>query len=235
MTEHGLMDFDALHGGGGANLGADGPRLTAAPWQLGEPQPIIVELAEQGAFRGSVLDCGCWVGDNAVYLASRGARVTAVDIAASAIEQGRAKAADQGVEVDFHVGDATVLDNVGGGFDTVLDSAMMHCLSDEDRQKWMAAAHRVAGPGARLHVLCFPDFVAGAFPMPGNIDEASLRRDIGRWWHIDGMELRRYTTNLPPQMLRDLVPDASMELAVDDGQGRSLLPIWHIAATRIDE
>jgi SAM-dependent methyltransferase len=232
MAENGLMDFDALHGTGGANLGADGPVLQVAPWQLDEPQPLIVELADRGEFRGRVLDGGCWVGDNAVFLAGRGLDVTAVDIAPSAIEQARAKAAAAGVDVDFRVADATVLDGLDGGFDTVLDSAMMHCLSDADRQSWLAAAHRVSVPGARLHVLCFPDFVAGAFPLPGNIDEASLRRDIGVRWDIDGMEIRRYTTNLAPAVLRDLVPNASMELAVDDGRGRSLLPIWHITATR---
>ena len=233
MTEHGLMDFDALHGGG-ADLGPDGPHLEAAPWQLDEPQPLIVELAAQGAFQGPVLDCGCWVGDNALHLASLGLSVTAVDIAASAISTAQAKASAQGLTVDFRVSDATTLSDVGSGFATVLDSAMMHCLSDSDRQAYLAAAHRVTAPGARLHILCFPDFVAGAFPMPGNIDEASLRRDIGALWDIDHMELRRYTTNLPPATLLALVPDASMELAVDDGQGRSLLPIWHISATRRD-
>lgn len=232
MTDHGLMDFDALHGGGGANLGADGPRLDVAPWQLDEPQPLIVELADKDEFRGPVLDLGCWVGDNALLLAARGFEVTAVDIAASAIEQARAKASARGLDVDFRVGDATVLDGISAGYNTVLDSAMMHCLSDTDRQAYLAAAHRVAAPGARLHVLCFPDFVAGAFPMPGNLDEASLRRDIEVHWSIDHMEVRRYTTNMDPAGLKDLVPDASMELAVDDGQGRSLLPIWHITATR---
>jgi hypothetical protein len=47
-----------------------------------------------------------------------------------------------------------------------------------------------------------------------------------------GGPVRRYTTDMDPAALRDLVPEASMELAVDDGRGRSLLPIWHIAATR---
>ena len=49
MTEH-LMDFDALHGQGATN----GPVLSAAPWQLDEPQPLIVELADQGPFAGPV-------------------------------------------------------------------------------------------------------------------------------------------------------------------------------------
>jgi len=233
MTEH-LMDFDALHGQGAA-LGPDGPVLESAPWQLDEPQPLIIELADQGQFVGPVLDCGCWVGDNALFLASRGLSVTAVDISPSAISSAQAKASARGgLAVDFRVSDATVLDGLTPGFATVLDSALMHCLSDSQRVSYLAAIHRLSTPGARLHVLCFPDFVAGAFPMPGHLDEASLRRDIGQLWHIDQMEIRHYTTNLPPSALRSLVPTASMSLATDDGLGRSLLPIWHISATRRD-
>jgi SAM-dependent methyltransferase len=230
MTEH-LMDFDALHREG-ATLGPDGPALSAAPWQLDEPQPVVVELADQ--FVGPVLDCGCWVGDNALFLASRGLSVTAVDISPAAISTAQAKAAVQGLSVEFLVSDVTSLDGLSPGFATFLDSALMHCLSDDQRVSYLSALHRLAAPAARLHVLCFPDFVAGAFPMPGHLDEASLRRDIGRLWHIDQMTVRHYTTNLPPATLRSLVPAASMSLAADDGQGRSLLPIWHITATRRD-
>ncbi|QUQ64620.1 class I SAM-dependent methyltransferase [Kutzneria sp. CA-103260] len=233
MTERPLMDFDALHAEG-TTLGPDGPVLAAAPWQLDEPQPLIVELADQGQFTGPVLDCGCWVGDNALFLASRGLSVTAVDISPSAISSAQAKASARSLPVDFLVSDVTSLDGLTPGFATVLDSALMHCLSDSQRVSYLSAIHRLAAPSARLHVLCFPDFVAGAFPMPGHLDEASLRRDIGQLWDIDQMTVRHYTTNLPPSALQSLVPTASMSLATDDGQGRSLLPIWHIAATRRD-
>jgi len=43
-----------------------------APWDIGHPQPSIVELAEAGQIRGSVLDCGCGTGENVLYLASKG-------------------------------------------------------------------------------------------------------------------------------------------------------------------
>ena len=40
-----------------------------APWDIGEPQPEVVHLAESGAIGGMVLDVGCGTGENARDLA----------------------------------------------------------------------------------------------------------------------------------------------------------------------
>ena len=191
-----VMDFDQLYRSGSARIGGDGPVLEVIPWRLDGPQPIIVELADAGEIAGPVLECGCGLGDNALFLAGRGYPITAIDASPTVIEQDRAKAAARGLAVDFRVADATVLDGVPNGFNTVLDSAMMHCLTDEQRRDYLAAAHRVTQPGARLHVLCFTDAVNVSLPMPGHADEASLRRDLGEHWQVERMEVRGYATGM---------------------------------------
>jgi SAM-dependent methyltransferase len=55
---------------------------------------------------GRALDIGCGAGANAVWLAERGWKVTAVDFAKAAIEQARRLAGDRGVDVEFVVADA---------------------------------------------------------------------------------------------------------------------------------
>jgi SAM-dependent methyltransferase len=55
---------------------------------------------------GRALEIGCGAGANAVWLAERGWKVTAIDFAKAAIEQGRRLAGDRGVDVDFLVADA---------------------------------------------------------------------------------------------------------------------------------
>src|SRR5579884_4238270 len=94
-----MLDFDALYQGRGANF--EGMQLDAIPWKLDGPQPVIVELEASGEIVGPVLECGCGLGDNALFLAEQGYQVTSFDVAATVIEQDRAKAAKRGVSVDF--------------------------------------------------------------------------------------------------------------------------------------
>lgn len=54
----------------------------ASPWETARVQPAIVELVKQGMFAGEVLDIGCGIGDNAVYIAShvKNIHLTAIDL-----------------------------------------------------------------------------------------------------------------------------------------------------------
>src|SRR5579863_5591534 len=56
-----------------------------------------------------VLDVACGTGNLAIPLARKGMVVTGVDIAPNLLEQGRARAADEGLEVKFDEGDAEQL------------------------------------------------------------------------------------------------------------------------------
>src|SRR5699024_3077584 len=98
------------------------------PWDIGEPQPALAELVSRGWCSGTVLDIGCGTGELGMALAARGHPVTGVDLAPSAIERARQKAAERGLEVDFRTADATALDGYDDYFDTVLDSGLLHCL-----------------------------------------------------------------------------------------------------------
>ena len=64
---------------------------------------LVAEAA--GLAPGRALDLACGEGRNAIWLASVGWDVTAVDYSDVAIAKARARAAEEGVEVDFRVGD----------------------------------------------------------------------------------------------------------------------------------
>ena len=56
---------------------------------------------------GRALDIGCGTGGNAVWLAKQGWRVTAMDYSVVAIEKGKRLAAEQGLNIEFVVADAS--------------------------------------------------------------------------------------------------------------------------------
>src|SRR5262249_60345640 len=95
MTEQPHPEWDASYTAG-----------TPAPWDIGRPQPAFVRLADEGRLTGRLLDAGCGTGENALLAASRGADVTGIDVAPSAIARARAKAADRGLTARLAGGDA---------------------------------------------------------------------------------------------------------------------------------
>lgn len=67
---------------------------------------ILAEQVER-LTPGRAMEIGCGTGGNAVWLAKNGWRVTAVDHSVVAIEKGKQLAAEQGVNVEFVVADAS--------------------------------------------------------------------------------------------------------------------------------
>lgn len=66
---------------------------------------LNMELLERHLPGRRALDLACGEGRNAIYLAHRGFRVKAVDIAEEGIAKGRRRAREEGVAVDFQVVD----------------------------------------------------------------------------------------------------------------------------------
>ncbi|MER7988006.1 class I SAM-dependent methyltransferase [Streptomyces noursei] len=234
--EEPALDFEAAYQGREISYGAASPQTDLIPWRLDGPQPLLVELEAAGEITGPVLECGCGLGDNAVFLASRGHEVTAFDAAPAAIEQSRSKVT-AAAPVTFTVADATELNGIGvpGGFRTVVDSAMLHCLNADQRRAYLTGLRRVCAPGATLHVLCFSGELAAFLRMPAAMDEGSLRADFDHDWTIRRMEPCHYTTNLSMQQWQSLSPAASDApegegLVAVDQHDRVLLPFWRITA-----
>jgi 2-polyprenyl-3-methyl-5-hydroxy-6-metoxy-1,4-benzoquinol methylase len=100
--------------------GFDSAYLGVPPWDIGKPQSEIVRLEQEGKLHGSVLDCGCGTGQNALYLASRGYEVWGIDASPNAIRKAESKAKDKRVAAKFLATDALDLGILGRTFDTVI-------------------------------------------------------------------------------------------------------------------
>lgn len=96
-------------------------RYAASPdlvW-TGEPNRFVVEELA-GLPPGRALDLAAGEGRNAVWLADRGWRVTAVDFSEVAVARGRQLSIDRGVDVTWVVADVGEYVPPPGGFDAVL-------------------------------------------------------------------------------------------------------------------
>ena len=66
-------------------------------------QHLVAELADEEP--GTALDAGCGTGADAIWLASRGWRVTAVDVSPTAVESAKHRAGD--LDIEWRVADLT--------------------------------------------------------------------------------------------------------------------------------
>ncbi|HEY3337629.1 MAG TPA: class I SAM-dependent methyltransferase [Propionicimonas sp.] len=125
------------------------------PW-VGRPRQELVRLVTDGTLTpGRAIDLGCGVGDNAIFLAQHGFTVTGVDFADAAIERGRAKAFDAGVDVSFIVDDLTHLRHISGPFDLLVDYGTLDDLDDRGRDAYVREVVALTRPGTQFLLWCF--------------------------------------------------------------------------------
>jgi hypothetical protein len=171
-------------------------------------------------------------------LAERGYRVTGFDAAPSAIAQARERAAARDVDVDFVLADATRLAELEQRFTTVLDSALYHCLGDQQRTDYAAALYRVTQPGAQLHLFCFSDIASAGLRMPNQVSQDDLRAHLGAHWDIRHIGLTRYLTTFTREFFERQGADTLGPMNIDvgalrtDERGRITVPVWQLHALR---
>jgi len=155
------------------------------PWDIGKPQPPFAAAADR--VTSPVLDAGCGTGDTALFLAARGHRVTGIDFLEEPIRRARAKAARQGLSVEFLVKDALALGDWGERFASVIDSGLFHVFSDDDRRRYVRELARVVEPGGRLFLMCFSDEEPGT-EGPRRVSRQELYDAFADGWEVESVQ-----------------------------------------------
>jgi ubiquinone/menaquinone biosynthesis C-methylase UbiE len=159
------------------------------PWDIGRPQKAFIDMADQ--ISGSILDAGCGTGDNALFFANRGHKITGIDFLVEPINRAKQKAAERGVTATFLVMDALALNQLPEVFDTVIDSGLFHVFSDDDRRRYVDGLASVVKPGGRLFLLCFSDHEPGT-QGPRRVSRKGIAFAFADGWKVESIAPSRY-------------------------------------------
>jgi SAM-dependent methyltransferase len=221
MTAPEDFTFESAYRGEVPSLGSS-PKT---PWSIGEPQPELAALIEQGKFHGHVLDVGCGEAAISLYLAARGYTTVGLDLSPTAIDLARAEAAKRGLtNATFEVADISDFGGYDGRFGTIVDSTLFHSIPVEAREGYLRSIVRATAPEASYFVLVFdraamPDGPANA------VTEQELRDVVSKYWAID---------EITPARLHGVLPEGFSAMPFgdvrDEPNGRKSVPGWLLAA-----
>jgi cyclopropane fatty-acyl-phospholipid synthase-like methyltransferase len=162
------------------------------PWDIGRAQGLFAAIADQ--VTGSVLDAGCGTGENALFFAARGHRVTGIDFVEEAIRRAWSKAAARGLQAEFLVKDATALGDWNRRFHSVIDCGLFHVFSDDDRRRYVHGLAHVLEPGGRLFLACFSDEEPGT-EGPRRVSRRELDEAFADGWTVASARPTRFEVN----------------------------------------
>lgn len=167
-----------------------GPALV---WGSGPNQFVAAELTSLPA--GSAIDLGTGEGRNAIWLAERGWRVTAVDFSAAGLARAGRLAAERGVSVDWARADLIGYQPAPGGYDLVL-IAYIHLPPDDLARLFRTAAAAVAPGGTLLVIGHDRDNVTRGYGGPPDPDRLYTAAAVTA--ELDGLVVRRADQVLRP-------------------------------------
>jgi SAM-dependent methyltransferase len=149
---------------------------TQHEWTAGTASPELIKLVWEGVikFNSRVLDVGCGIGSESVFLSVRGMNVTAIDISPSAIETARQLASIYGTDVEFKVADMLSIPVSDSEFDVVCDQGCFHHMSDEERPKYVNELLRVLKPNGLFVLRSYSDKIEGEGSQPRRISSKEL-------------------------------------------------------------
>jgi 2-polyprenyl-3-methyl-5-hydroxy-6-metoxy-1,4-benzoquinol methylase len=164
------------------------------PWDIGKAQYEFVRLEKEAKIISPVLDVGCGTGENALYLAGLGYKVTGIDSAKTALKKARSKTAQRGLSAEFTLYDALRLVDLDRKFATVIDSGLFHVFSNEERPLFVRNLAAVIRPGGIYHMICFSELEPGSWG-PRRVSQDEIRFAFKEGWEIEYLSEARFETN----------------------------------------
>ena len=168
------------------------------PWDSGEPSKELIRvLDEERISPCRAVELGCGTGTNAIYLASRGFDVTALDCSAAALKQAKEKAEKAGAKVRCLEADLCRLTLDLEPFDFIFDRGCYHSVRRLDIAGFLQSLKRLSKPGTKFLVLTGNANEKG--DGPPRVHEHEIRLDLEKLFDIHFIREFRFQVPDPPE------------------------------------
>jgi len=128
-------------------------RPEPALWDIGRPSDELQHVIEEGKIaRCRVVDMCCGSGTDAIYLASKGFDVTAIDVAPTALGLAMEKARKANVSVNWKVADILAPPDLKP-FEFIYDRGCYHVVRDQNLNAYIETVRRFSHPGTQFLLL----------------------------------------------------------------------------------
>jgi SAM-dependent methyltransferase len=190
-------------------FGADPNRFFAAaydagpPWDIGAPQPALMELFSEFPPAGPALDLGSGSGDLSIWLAGRGLHVLGVDFVPAAVKLAQERAASLSDRVaanlEFRVADALKPASFGRQFGTIADSGFYHLFEADRCERFAVELTSALRPGGRYYLLAFAvDFPSPDVPRGISADELRRHFAASKGWKVLALRDAEFVSRVGP-------------------------------------
>lgn len=167
------------------------------PWDISRPATELKQAVENGTLRPCrVVELGCGPGNDAIYLASRGFDVTAIDIAPTALSLAEKKAREAGVKVRWLHADVLNPPKLEP-FDLIYDRGCYHGLRQQNAAGYVETLRRLSHPGTQVLILAGNANEPPPHYGPPRVKEADIRADFGRSFDFQSLRETHFDTTDP--------------------------------------
>lgn len=129
------------------------------PWNRDQVAKELVDLIEERTIQPCrVLEIGCGVGTDALYLADQGFIVTGIDLSLSAISKAKNMAKERKLECNFRVADFLNMSIANQEYyDFIFDWWVFHHILPEQRKVYVSKVHELLKPEGKYLSVCFAE------------------------------------------------------------------------------
>jgi methyl halide transferase len=169
-------------------------------WDAGRPSHELRRVVEDGTIRtGRAVELGCGSGTDAIYLASKGFDVTAIDIAPSALRQAQEKARKAGVQVRWLLADVLAPPQLDP-FDFIYDRGCYHEVRNQNLAAYLETVRRYSHPGTRFVLLAGSINEMVLDYGPPRLAEQEIRNDFAAFFDFEWFMESRFEIASPGAM-----------------------------------